>query len=451
MRQHYLVVGFGVTGRAMAAWVRAQGGAAVVVEDHPGAETAERAAALGAALVVAPDISELARLVEGSDVVVPSPGVPVGHPVYRLAAGAGRPVFSEIELAYQALEARVGPKPILAAITGTNGKTTVTELVAAMLDASDRPAVTGGNIGTPLIEAVASDAEVVVAEVSSFQLQFTERFRPRASCWLNLSPDHLDWHPDLNHYAQAKARIWANSDGGDTAVYNLDDRRVAMAAGLLPASVHTVAFSGRDPAAAYRVEADHLVSDEDGPLIALAELPRALPHDLVNSLAAAALARSCGATLSGIRHALHTTTPGRHRVELVGERSGVRWYDDSKATTPASVLAAVSGFASVVLIAGGRNKGLDLSGLADAVPPVHAVVAIGDAAGEIEEAFKGQVPVRRAGSMEEAIDAASSASRPGDAVVLSPGGASFDWYRSYAERGDHFAAIVRDRLEKGIL
>jgi UDP-N-acetylmuramoylalanine--D-glutamate ligase len=447
----YLLIGFGVTGRAVASWVRAHDGSAIVVEDRPTPEMAAQAAQLGVELVAGPDADTLAGLVQASEIVVPSPGVPVGHSIYGLAASAGRPLFSEIELAYRALASRPDPKPILAAITGTNGKTTVTELVASMLNATGRPAVTGGNIGIPLIEAVTSDAEVVVAEVSSFQLQFTETFRPQASCWLNLSPDHLDWHPDLDHYAAAKARIWAHQGGGDTAVFNLDDPRVAAAARRLPPAVRPVTFAASDRAAAYRVEDGHLVADGLGQLIAVADLPRALPHDLVNSLAAAALAGACGATVAGIAAALRTTTPGRHRVELIGEGSALRWYDDSKATTPASVVAAVSGFTSVVLIAGGRNKGLDLSGLAATAPPVHAVVAIGEAAAEIEAAFKAVAPVRHASSMAEAVGAAAAMARPGDAVVLSPGAASFDWYRSYAERGDDFASIVRDRLEKGNL
>jgi UDP-N-acetylmuramoylalanine--D-glutamate ligase len=449
----YLIVGFGVTGQAVGGWARARGERAVVVEDRPGPDTAAIADRLGVELALRPGPGELAALLEGVDVIVPSPGVPVSHDVYALAAAAARPVRSEIELAWWALEARATPRPVLAAVTGTNGKTTVTALVAEMLRASGRRAVTGGNIGRPLIDAVGLDADVVVAEVSSFQLQFTERFRPRVSCWLNLSADHLDWHPDLAHYAAAKARVWANQGPGDTAVFNVDDRGVSDYAAALPAGVTPVGFalsaSGPGGHAGYRVVGDHLFGEGEGELAKVAELPRHLPHDLTNSLAAAAVASACGATAEGIRRALRTTLPPAHRVELVGEGSGVRWYDDSKATTPASVLAAVAGFPSVVLIAGGRNKGLDLTALAATVPPVRAVVAIGESAGEIERAFGDRVPVRHASSMEEAVESAGAMAAVGDSVVLSPGCASFDWYRSYAARGDHFAAIVRDRLEKG--
>jgi UDP-N-acetylmuramoylalanine--D-glutamate ligase len=462
--ERYLVIGFGVTGQAVAAWARSEGAAVVVAEDRPGPEAPALAERLGVRLAGRPDRAALAALVEQADVVVPSPGVPLGHDVYALAARAGRPVRSEIELAYRALRARPEPRPALAAITGTNGKTTVTTLVTEMLLASGRRALAAGNIGRPLIEAVGTGTDVVVAEVSSFQLQFTEQFRPRVSCWLNLTPDHLDWHPDLAHYAAAKARVWANQGPGDTAVFNADDPLVAAAAAALPAGVAAVSFGTRtatgtdaeDGRAGFRVVDGALWAHGAGALVEASQLPRALPHDLANSLAAAAVGLACGATTAGIRQALVHTPALPHRVELVAEAAGLRWYDDSKATTPASVLAAVAGFSSAVLIAGGRNKGLDLTVLGQAVPPVRAAVAIGEAAEEVAAALGTRVPVRRATSMEEAVEAAAALAREGDAVILSPGCASFDWYGSYAARGEHFAALVRERiarqrLEKGVL
>jgi UDP-N-acetylmuramoylalanine--D-glutamate ligase len=175
-------------------------------------------------------------------------------------------------------------------------------------------------------------------------------------------------------------------------------------------------------------------------------LPRALPHDCANALAAAAVAFAAGATTAECRAALAATQPLPHRVGLIAESAGIQWYDDSKATTPASVLAAVAGFPSVVLVAGGRNKGLDLGALAAAVPPVRAVVVIGEAAPELKAVFAQLVPVTTAGSMDAAVEAAAGLARPGDAVMLSPGCASFDWYPSYAARGDHFASIVTRHL-----
>jgi UDP-N-acetylmuramoylalanine--D-glutamate ligase len=439
-------VGFGVTGRAVSRYLRAHGDEVIVYDDRPGSPgMADAAAALGVEVIPTPAPGILGDALGGCDVVVPSPGVPVSHPVYGLSRELGVPVVSEVELAAEAAQTRGRPR--LIAITGTNGKTTVTTLVAAILERSGARAVAAGNIGLPLIEAVESDADVIVAEVSSFQLQFTENFRPRVSCWLNLAADHLDWHPTPEHYAAAKARIWANQGPGDSAVWNADDPAVVKAAASIPRGVAQLDFSTSRPAA-YWSDGLHLVGPE-GPIMPVSDLPRAFPHDVANALAAAAVARSAGAPARACRAALAAASLLPHRVSLIGERGGVRWYDDSKATTPASVIAAVAGFDSVVLIAGGRNKGLDLGSLAATVPPVRAAVAIGEAAREVQDALAGLVPVEVAPSMAEAVSTAGRLARPGDAVLLSPGCASFDWYPSYAARGDDFAAIVEKDLEKG--
>ncbi len=441
-----IVIGFGLTGRAVADELVAAGDAVTVLDDQPTIEASDAAEQLGLSLEPMPVGATLDQLVAGSDLIIPSPGVPVSHPVFDAARLASVPVWAEIELAARVCGTRETPR--LVAITGTNGKTTVTTLVTAILNRSGQKAVAAGNIGLPMIEAVRSDADVVVAEVSSFQLQMTERFHPEVSCWLNLAADHLDWHPTPEHYAAAKAKIWANQGPGDTAVFNDDDPSVRLAARSIPPGVERLAFSTRTHAA-YSLGQDHLVGPDGRNLMPVADLPRALPHDVANSLAAAAVALAAGATVDGCRAALGSTPPLPHRVNFVAESGGISWYDDSKATTPASVLAAVAGFQSVVLIAGGRNKGIDLGALAAAVPPVRAVVAIGEAAGEIEHAFARLVPVATAGSMSAAIDAAKVMARTGDTVLLSPGCASFDWYSSYAARGDDFVAIVKATLEKG--
>ncbi|MDQ6613262.1 MAG: UDP-N-acetylmuramoyl-L-alanine--D-glutamate ligase [Actinomycetota bacterium] len=479
-----LVVGFRVTGHAVAAYLRGRGEAVVVVEDDPTDERRQQAAALGAHFLGHPDKDELERAVQASRLVVPSPGIAVSHPVYRLAADAAVPVHSELELGWERLESRWAAqreggegggegrgeggegggaaagarRPALVAVTGTNGKTTVTSLVAAMLVQSGLVAVAAGNIGLPFIDAVELDADVLVTEVSSFQLEYTERFHPAVSCWLNLAEDHLDWHPTMAHYAAAKARVWAAQGAGDVAVVNACDAAVMAAARDpghgLPGGVGMVTFagslsgSGSGPGDFHADPDGLLVGPEGLELVSVDELTRSLPLDVANALAAAATARAAGASIEGCRSALRQFTGLPHRVQLVGEQGGVRWYDDSKSTTPASVLAAVAGLGSVVLIAGGRNKGLDLSVLAHAAPPVRAVVAIGEAAGEVEAAFSGRVPVVRAASMAAAVATAAEAVGPGEVVLLSPGCASFDWYRSYAERGEDFTALVAARLQK---
>jgi UDP-N-acetylmuramoylalanine--D-glutamate ligase len=442
------VIGFGITGKATARAVLAAGSTAVVVDDRPTDGAVEAAARIGVELVVGAAPGRLEQIVRRADMVVPSPGVPVGHPVFGIAERLGVEVVSEIELAGRFLGAWSGARPLLVAVTGTNGKTTVTTLVCDALARSGRRAVAAGNIGVPLIEAATGDesVEVIVAEVSSFQLQFTEQFHPDVSCWLNLAPDHLDWHPSVAHYRAAKARIWANQGDGDTVVVNADDAEVLAAAATRPPGSRLVTFSRHVPAD-WHERAGVLVGP-DGELLAVAELPRSFPHDRSNALAAAAVAASAGATLEGIRGALRAGRTGPHRVALVGTAGGVSWYDDSKATTPASVLAAVAGFDSVVLIAGGRNKGLDLGVLGAGAPPVHAVVAIGEAAGEVAAAFAGRAAVTGAGSMADAVTAARKQARPGDTILLSPGCASYDWYRSYAERGEHFASLAQQQMEK---
>jgi UDP-N-acetylmuramoylalanine--D-glutamate ligase len=435
-------VGLGVSGAAVARALRARGHGVLVIDDDP-SEAArlrgEELQSLGIKVSERPDAMKLAMLVAGTGMVVPSPGVPPRHPVFTLARERNVPVVGEVELA-----SRWTDRPLVA-ITGTNGKTTVTGLVTDMLVASGMAAVAAGNIGTPLVEAVAAPADVFVVEVSSFQLELTDSFHPVVAVWLNLAPDHLDWHPDLESYGRAKARVWARQGDGDTAVVNADDPAVLRWAAGAPGRVLTFGLGAAD----FTVVDGTLRTAHGDDLVPVPALPRALPHDVANALAASAAALSAGATLDGVRLALRRWEGFPHRVTLVGDAGGVQWYDDSKATNPHAALAALRGFESVVLVAGGRNKGLDLSVLAGAADRVRAVVAIGEAAPEVAAAFEGIRPVTIAGSMDEAVRAALAAARPGDSVLLSPGCASFDWYRSYGERGDDFRRAVGELQEEG--
>jgi UDP-N-acetylmuramoylalanine--D-glutamate ligase len=434
-----LVVGLGRSGQAVARHLLVRGSSVAAVDDDPGDDARAAAGALGILLVERPTPDALANLVVRADVVVPSPGVPASHPVYGLARAAGVPVRGEVELA-----SRWSICPLVA-VTGTNGKTTVTSLISEMLVASGIPSIAAGNIGLPLSDAVANeDLKVVVAEVSSFQLAYAESFRPVVAVWLNVAPDHLDWHGDNESYVAAKARVWARQGPGDVAVVNADDPVVMAQAASAPSRVVTF---GLGPAPADFTVAHEWLRGPNGPILEVAALPRSLPHDVANALAASAAALAAGATVEGVRTALTAFAPLPHRLTLVAYAEGVRWYDDSKATNPHAAVAAVRGFESVVLIAGGRNKGLDLGELADVADRLHAVVAIGEAGPEVAAAFEGRVPVVRADTMVAAVAAAADAARPGDVVLLSPGCASFDWYRSYAERGDDFAAAVHALLE----
>jgi UDP-N-acetylmuramoylalanine--D-glutamate ligase len=432
------VVGFARTGRAVAALLVRRSADVVVIDDRPGPEARGFADELGVELIVSPSDQELAEVVRTVSLVVVSPGVPPTHPVFRLARNK---VISEIELAW-----RLSQIPIVA-ITGTNGKTTVTALATSMLVESGVAAKAVGNIGDAFI-TVADDpaVEMAVCEVSSFQLAYTDRFRPVVATWLNLAEDHLDWHRDLDDYIAAKAKIWANQKTDDVIIANADDpivlREAKRGRGRL------VTF-GRE-LADYWIERDRFMGPTGEDFGSIEELPRRFPHDEMNALAALATAHQAGATIAACTTALHRPLPMPHRVELVAAAAGVSYYDDSKATTPSAVVAALAGFSSVVLIAGGRNKGLDLGAIeaearARKSTRIAGVVAIGEAADEVVAAFRGY-PVTTAASMELAVASAAAFASEGDAVLLSPGCASFDWYRSYEERGEDFARVVHARI-----
>jgi UDP-N-acetylmuramoylalanine--D-glutamate ligase len=430
-----LVIGLGVAGASAARRLAEHGWDVTVVEDRPSDASRGRAAALGVDVVEAP--SDVAPLVEAADVVVPSPGVPIGHAAIQHALATGTAVWTEFELA-----ARWSTIPMVA-ITGTNGKTTVTTLVESMLRASGMRATSAGNTDVPLVDAIEeADLDVIVVEASSFRLEFTETFHPSVAVWLNLAEDHLDWHPTMEAYAAAKARIWAAQTPADVAVVNAEDPIVLAHAAGAPSRLVTFGLAAGD----WHVADGALRTPDGRALLPVDELWRSLPHDCANALAASAAALAAGASEDGVRSALRDFRGLPHRLALVGDDGSVRFYDDSKATDPHAAVAALRAFESVVLIAGGRNKGLDLSVLLEEVDHVRAVVAIGEAAGEVEAAFAGARPVTTASSMDDAVAAARAAARPGDAIVLSPACASFDWYRSYGERGDDFARAVREAI-----
>ena len=426
-----LVAGVGVQGQAVAAALLDRGESVTAADDGPSPEAVAALALRGIDVHAAPDAGEWGRLVGGADRVVPGPGLPESHPVFGAADRHGTPIRSELDLAGE-----WDDRP-LAAVTGTNGKTTVTTMVTACLEAGGHRALAAGNTDLPLVTAIADPSvEVFVVEASSFQLARTARFTPRVAVWLNFAPDHLDLHRSIDSYRDAKERIFRDLDASSVAVVNLDDPVVA-AADCGAARRVTFGLESGD----WTVRDGHLAGPA-GPVMPVADLPRRLPHDIANALAVLACADALRVSTDAVISVLANFAGLPHRVAYVGEDGGVRWYDDSKATTPHATVAALDGFDSVVLIAGGRNKGVDLTPLRHRA--VRAVVAIGDAAEEIEALFAGSVEVIVASSMSDAVAAAATLARPGDAVLLSPACASFDWYRSYGERGDDFARRVRE-------
>lgn len=431
-----LLWGMGATNRAVAAALHRRGRRFVATDDAPGPGMRRAVAEAGGVLQAPPADEELAALMSRCGAFLPTPGLADRHRAMRAALRAGSRVLSEFDLA-----GTWDDRPVVA-VTGTNGKTTVTTLVAAAL-APSTGAVAAGNNELPLVSAIDDAApQIFVAEASSFRLGRSRSFRPKVAAWLNFAPDHLDVHASLGAYEEAKAGIWRHLGPGDVAVVNEADPVVAA---RRPAGggVLTFGLPASDVATcggALRVGGE--------PLVDIALLPRRFPHDLRNAEAVAACALAAGAPAADVRAALESFRGLPHRLELVAETGTNRWYDDSKATTPEAVLAASSAFESLVLIAGGRNKGLDLTGLAGAAS-VRAVVAIGEAAAEVGAVFAGSRPVQRATDMEGAVAVAGEMALPGEAIVLSPGCTSFDWYESYRQRGEHFASLVRAAVGEG--
>jgi UDP-N-acetylmuramoylalanine--D-glutamate ligase len=446
-----LVVGLGVTGTAVARALVRRNEPVVAVDDTPGVAAQRAAQSLGIELLTSPERDRLTALVGDASAVVPAPGLPARHPVFDAAKSRAVPVLSEFDLA-----ARWDDRPVLA-ITGTDGKTTVTTLARAMLEASGRTALAVGNTETPLIAAIDDPTiDVFVVEASSFRLAHSRHFAPAVGTWLNFAPDHLDNHRSLEDYRAAKARIWRDQSSDQVAIGNADDAVVSAELERAPGRRLRFGVAHRGMAAAgsgnadmYRVVDGVLVTSDQDVICGVGELRRRLPHDVLNGLAAAATAHQAGATLDGLRAALLGFDGLPHTLELVGEADSVRYYDDSKATTPHATLTAISGFESVVLICGGRNKALDLRPLAAGMGSIRAVVAIGEAADLVKEVFNGRRPVQVATSMDDAVVFAASLARPGDTVLLSPGCASHDWYSSYRVRGDDFRRAVAQHTKVG--
>ena len=430
-----LLVGFGITSQAVARALLQRSIQPVVVDDKPTDASKAIADDLGIRFVGAPSDDELEVEVKRSSVLLPSPGVPDHHTSLSFASAHNVAVASEFDLAQM-----WDDRPLLT-VTGTNGKTTVTLLACEALNNSGIAAEAVGNTDVPLVAAINNaDTDVFVVEASSFRLGYSHRFSPTVSCWINFAPDHLDAHATLEDYRRAKASIWDDRATGNVAIGNADDEVVAADA---PADTEMFSLSG-NPNADWRCVDGELIGP-DGPWMKVADLKRRQPHDVANALAVAAVATAGGASLEAIAETLASFSGFAHRLQLVGSWGGVEWYNDSKATVPHATLTAVGGFESVVLIAGGRNKGLDMSDLTQSVPPVHSVVATGEAAEEILRVFPASVAVKKAETMEAAVEMAAELSRKGDVVVLSPGCTSFDWYSSYTERGDDFCALVRKR------
>jgi UDP-N-acetylmuramoylalanine--D-glutamate ligase len=440
-----VVVGFGVSGRAATAALLRQG-ATVVVSETRSAEQVLAGASPEEMAAVGLDLDE-GRLelragghepahLEDATVVVSSPGVPDHAPILAWARAGGIPIWSELELG-----ARLCSAPVVA-VTGTNGKTTTVELIAAAMRAAGLSARACGNVGYPFSIAATKHFDALAVEASSFQLRFTESLQPRVSVLLNLAPDHLDWHGTFDAYAQAKSRIFLRQSDGDVHVGNRDDAAAARISSGAPCTVRWFR-SGRPNAGEVGIEEGRVVAAVDGTRTDLGGPARATVSLLADAAAAAAAALAFGLPAEAVRQAIVSFQPLPHRGAVVARAGDVGFVDDSKATNPHATLAALKGITNAVLIAGGRAKGVDLSALTAAAPGLVAVVAIGEAAPQLVTVFRGLVPVRSAGSIEEAVAVAFDEAPAGGTVILAPACASQDMFRDYSERGERFAAAAR--------
>jgi UDP-N-acetylmuramoylalanine--D-glutamate ligase len=426
-----LVLGLGISGRSAASFCASQGAEVVAVDERPGSQLED----LGelpprVTLRLGEPFPDAANF----DLVVPSPGVPRER--YRACA---RRAWGDVELAFRALAVPV------VAVTGTNGKSTTVCLIEAMLRAAGLRALAAGNLGEPALGLVGRPIDVAVLEVSSFQLETTDAFRPRVSALLNLSEDHLDRHGSLEEYTSAKRRIFARQEAEDIAVLNGDDPRVTALRTGIRAEIHTFRrCTPSERGAWWDGAAIVLRLGGEDIRLPLEGVQLGRGHHRENALAALLAASAAGADPSKAVRALASFTGLPHRGEPVGRIGGVEWINDSKATNPGAALAALtSQTAPVVWIAGGRDKGLAFEALAEAARGhVRAALLIGEAAGKIAQALTDHVACQRVGTLEEAVHRAHSLAEPGDVVVLAPACASFDQFADFEDRGDQFRQLV---------
>ncbi len=384
-----------------------------------------------------------------ADLIVVSPGVDTHLPLLQEARSQAVPVWSEVELAFRACQA-----PFVA-ITGTNGKSTTTTLIGLMLKHAGRRALVAGNIGTALCDVVPGLSQEcwVVAEVSSFQLETIEAFRPRVAVLLNIAPDHLDRYADLGAYLEAKGRIFLNQESEDAAVLNAADPLTSEAA--IHGRARKIYFSQRQPMAEGAFVQDGSLwlrlGGKAEVICHLEDLRIEGSHNTENALAAIATAGLLGVPSHSMRESLKHFPGLAHRLEPVAEIAGVRYFNDSKGTNVAATVKSLESFppGSVILIAGGLDKGADFRPLIALVKErVKATILIGQAREKLQATLKGACPVHTAAHLDEAVEAARTFALPGNVILLSPACSSFDMFRDFEERGEIFKAAVK-RLRDG--
>ncbi len=437
-----LVVGLARTGIATALFCAQRGACVTATETRGEAEIGDAIAKLRAAGVRLELGGHREATFLEQDMIIPSPGVPANMPALTAARAKGVITWSEVELASRFLSGRV------VGITGSNGKTTTASLIAHILETAQFPTLLAGNIGTPLISRVeeSSDTSITVVELSSFQLELTQKFRPNISVWLNLTPDHLDRHGSLEAYGLAKARIFANQTELDAAVLNADDPGTPPFA---PQKPHVFWFSRtkRVAGGAY-LRGDEIVFRRDGNdtvLLHRRDIGLRGEHNLENVLAAASAAYLAGAQPAAVASGVRSFAGVEHRLEFVAEIGGASYYNDSKATNVDATLKAMDAFPGrLLLILGGKDKGSDYTLLREALrEKVLVAYVIGAAAEKIVGQISGVVEIERAETLDRAVQLAAERATAGDTILLAPACASFDQFENYEHRGRVFKQLVR--------
>jgi UDP-N-acetylmuramoylalanine--D-glutamate ligase len=435
-----LVVGLARTGVVVSIFCGAYGAIVTATDEKPEAQLKDVAEKLLAANVTLELGGHRPETFVNQDLIVVSPGVPANLPALQAARTRKIPVWSEIELAWRLLRGK------LVAITGSNGKTTTTALVAHILQSAKIPVLVGGNIGTPLLARVeaSNDSTVTVAEVSSFQLELIEAFRPDVGVLLNLTPDHIDRHGSFEQYARAKQRLFENMLDRDCAVLNADDPQVAQRG---PHHAQIYWFSRRKRLAAGTfLRGDEIIfrrEGEESEILRRSDIPLRGEHNLENVLAASTAAILAGAPTGAIAAGVRSFPGVEHRLEFVGETRGVAFYNDSKATNVDATLKAVGAFpGSLFVILGGKDKGSDYSPLREPLQEkARLVLLIGAATEKIASQLESAVEMEHAGTLERAMEIAFAKARSGDTILLAPACASFDQFENFEHRGRAFKEI----------
>ena len=430
-----MVVGLGVSGLAVARFLASRGAKLVLTDRR--VDVDRSALPSGDVKLGAEDPA----WVRGVDFVVTSPGVPRDSVLLRAAVAQKIPVIGEVELASRFITAPI------AAVTGTNGKSTVVVLLGEMLKCAGRRTFVGGNLGTPLIDAVGDAYDVVVAEVSSFQLEWIEQFRPRAGVHLNLTDDHFERYRDLDDYGRAKARLFENQMASDFAILNRDDPNVWKLRKSVRSRVISFGHEPCNSSPALWHEGNAIVFDlgSGRGRIGLERFRLKGRHNVANAMAAAAAALALDVAPNTIEQALAAFAGLPHRIELVHEKNGVSYVDDSKGTNVGAVVEAIDALpAPIILIAGGLDKGGDYAPLLRPIgEKVRLAVLNGAARERMKAVLEGATEIAMVATLQEAVKLAAHAARPGDTVLMSPACSSFDQFKSYAERGDVYKELVR--------